>query len=307
MKQEYNDETFLARWIANDLSSDELNKFKDSEDYHQYKKINDASQLLKAPHYNKETVLNKIKEEKSTKKKPKKVFKLSPSWMYSAAASIILLLTVFYINKNNTSNFSSAYGEQIIIKLPDNSTAYLSPGASLEFDKKNWSEKRDLFLTGEAYFEVERGKSFTVNSKQGKVVVLGTRFTVNTSNNFFEVQCFEGKVKATSKNNSQAILTKGKAFRVYDNKNENWEFSKEKPSWLKGESNFNNAPLHKVILTLEKRYNLKFNTNKIDVNRRFTGAFTNNDVNIALKTVFAPMKISFKLAENSSVVLTSDE
>ncbi len=307
MKQEYKDETFLARWIANDLSSDELKKFKDSEDYHQYKKINDASLLLKTPIYNKEAVLNKIKEEKNTKKKSKKVFKLSSLWMYSAAASIILLLTVFYINKNNTSNFSTAYGEQIVVKLPDNSTAYLSPGASLEFDKKNWSEKRDLFLTGEAYFEVEKGKSFTVNTKQGKVVVLGTKFTVNTSSNFFEVQCFEGKIKATSKNNSQAILTKGKAFRVFKNKNENWEFAKEKPTWLNGESNFNNTPLSKVILTLEKQYNLKFNTDKIDVNRRFTGAFTNNDVNIALKTVFAPMNISFKLAENSSVVLTTNE
>lgn len=307
MKQEYNDETFLARWIANDLSSDELKKFKGSEDYHQYKKINDASQLLKTPNYNKEELLGKIKEEKNTKNKSTKVFKLSSSWMYSAAASIVILLTVFYFNKNNTSNFSSAYGEQKIVKLPDNSIAFLSPDSSIEFDTKNWNEKRNLVLTGEAYFEVEKGKHFTVNTKQGKVVVLGTKFNVNASSNFFEVQCFEGKVKAISKNNDQAILTRGKAFRVYDNKNENWSFSKEKPSWLNGESNFNNTPLSKVILTLEKQYNLKFNTNRIDLNRRFTGTYTNDNVTIALKTVFAPMKISFKLAKNSSVILTSNE
>ncbi len=59
-----------------------------------------------------------------------------------------------------------------------------------------------------------------------------------------------------------------------------------------------------MILALQKQYNLKFDTSKIDTKKRFTGTFTHKNVNIALKTVFAPMKISYTLAKNSSVILT---
>ncbi|WP_408648506.1 FecR family protein [Tenacibaculum pacificus] len=216
----------------------------------------------------------------------------------------MLFLTVFYFNSNNDTTFSTKYGEQITIKLPDNSIAYLSADSSLEFTEKNWNKNRNLSLTGKAYFEVEKGKTFTVHTKKGDVVVLGTKFTVNSSKNIFEVQCFEGKVKAISKNKNEVVLSKGKAFRVYQNKSENWSFIKKNPSWLNGESSFNNAPLSEVILRLKKQYNLKFDINKIDINKRFTGTFTHDNVNIALKTVFAPMNISFKLAETNLVILT---
>ena len=304
MKYNYKDDTFLARWVVNDLSSDELNEFQNSESYHQFNKINEASKLLKAPAYNKSGLFNKITKRSSQKEKSTKVVKLIPTWIYGTVASVALLLSVFYFN-NSSSNFSTEYGEQLAVNLPDNSTVHLSPNTNLEFKEKGWNENRNLSLIGKAYFEVEKGKSFTVNTKQGNVTVLGTKFTVNSYNNFFEVQCFEGKVKVTS-NKSETILIKGKAFRIYNSESENWNFSKEAPSWLNGESDFNNTPLSEVIFSLTKQYNLKFNTSKIDINKRFTGSFTHKDVNIALKTVFAPLKISFKLAENSSVILSDN-
>ena len=306
MKNKFTEDTFLARWVANDLSPDELKQFEESDDFHQFKKINDAAQQLRAPDFNKTDSFTKISKKLTKKKATLKVIKLAPKWMYSAAASVILLLTVFFLNNNDNSvaNFSTKYGEQTTVNLPDNSIVQLSADANLKFNKENWDNNRLVTLSGKAYFEVEKGSSFTVSTNEGNVTVLGTKFTVNASKNFFEVQCFEGKVKAISKNKDKIILTKGKAFRVYKNTSENWIFSSKNPSWINGESTFNNTPLSNVILTLEKQYNLNINTNKIDTTKRFTGAFTHNDVNIALKTVFAPMKISFKLAENSSVILT---
>ncbi|PKH52322.1 hypothetical protein CXF68_17185 [Tenacibaculum sp. Bg11-29] len=304
MKKIYNDDTFLARWIENDLSLEESEQFQKSEAYHQFNKINKASQFLKAPDYNKSDAFQKIIKNTYQKKESKKVIKLIPKWVYSAVASVALLFSFFYFN-NTTSNFSTEYGELISVKLPDNSIVHLSPNSHLEFNKKKWNKNRNLFLTGEAYFEVKKGKSFTVNTSEGNIVVLGTKFTVNTSKNFLEVQCYEGKVKVNSNNDDESFLTKGKAFRAYANKSESWNFSKEAPSWLNGESNFNNMPLSQVIISLEKNYNLKFNTNNINLDKRFTGTFTHNNVNIALKTVFAPLKISFKLAKNNSVTLIS--
>ena len=95
-KEYYTDETFLARWIEKDLSAEELKRFKNSEEYHQFKKINDATELLIAPDYNKNDVFNTISGKIRQQKKSTKIIKLTPAWFYSAAASVILLLTVFY-------------------------------------------------------------------------------------------------------------------------------------------------------------------------------------------------------------------
>lgn len=297
------DETFLARWVANDLSKEELEDFQNSEEYHTFQKINEASQALKAPEFNNTSVFSNIEENTFKKKKEVKVVKLIPNWAYGAVASIALLFSFFYFNNNTATTLSSEYGKLLTVTLPDNSIAQLSANSSISYNENNWDNQRELSLTGKAYFEVEKGKTFTVNTSEGKVTVLGTKFTVNATNNFFEVQCYEGKVKVTSKNTNTAILTKGKAFRIYNNTNEEWTFNKATPSWLNGESEFNNTPLSQVIIALEKQYNLKIDTNNINLNKRFTGTFTHKDVNIALKTVFAPMKISYTLAKNSSVIL----
>ncbi|TDQ27546.1 FecR family protein [Tenacibaculum caenipelagi] len=302
MKIDYTDETFLARWIANELSSEELKAFQQSDAYHQFKAIDEASLLLKVPDYNQKEAFNKIQERLSSQKQDKKVIKLIPAWMYGAVASIALLISLFYFN--NSTTISTTYGEQITITLPDNSIVHLSPNTTIKYKEHNWNKRRNLSLDGKAFFEVEKGKSFTVNTEEGNVTVLGTKFTVDASKNYFEVLCFEGKVKTTSKNSDETILTKGKAYRTYNNVSENWDFINSSPSWLLGETTFNNTPLYQVIKALENQFNLKFDTSKIDLNQRFTGTFTHEDVNIALKTVFAPMKISYKLAKNSSVILT---
>ncbi|MDX8554820.1 FecR domain-containing protein [Tenacibaculum sp. 1B UA] len=303
MNINYKDETFLARWIANELSAEELKEFQKTEAYHQFKAIDDASLLLKAPSYNKKEAFNKITENIEFVKTNKKVVKLIPTWLYGAVASIALLISFLYFN-NSTSNFSTNYGEQLTITLPDNSKAHLSPKSTITYKKQNWNDRRELSLKGKAFFEVEKGESFTVQSNGGNVTVLGTKFTVNTSENYFEVKCYEGKVKVTSKNKEDIILTKGKAYRNYSNSIEKWGFVDVFPSWIKGESSFNNTPLLQVIKALENQFKLKFDASKIDTSQRFTGTFTHEDVDIALQTVFAPMKISYKLAENSSVILT---
>lgn len=305
MKQEYKDETFLARWISNELTSEELKQFQSSENYHHFKAINDASQQLKTPVYNKTDAFNKLIGETLKREKSNKVRQLTPAWLYGAVASIALLIvSFFYFNNDTNTSFTTSFGEQITISLPDNSKVRLSPNSKLEYIKENWDNTRELLLEGEAYFEVQKGKTFTVNTTEGNVTVLGTKFTVSSSSNFFEVQCFEGKVQVSPKNNNVVILTKGKAHRIFNNKNESWNFDQDSPSWIHGESSFKNTPISQVISALEKQYKIKFDATNIDVNKRFTGTFTHNNINIALKTVFAPMKISFTLAENSPVILT---
>ena len=54
MKMYLSDNTFLARWISGELTPEELANFKTSEDYPLFEKINNTTQNLETPAYDKQ-------------------------------------------------------------------------------------------------------------------------------------------------------------------------------------------------------------------------------------------------------------
>ena len=51
-------------------------------------------------------------------------------------------------------------------------------GVKFQFDKKRFTDERIIQLRGEAFFEVEKGSRFVVQTGKGAVEVLGTSFNV---------------------------------------------------------------------------------------------------------------------------------
>ena len=72
-----------------------------------------------------------------------------------------------------------------------------SAGSELNYNASKWGEKRELELKGEAFFDVEKGKRFDVNTELGKISVLGTEFNVLSRDSIFKVSCYEGLVQVT--------------------------------------------------------------------------------------------------------------
>ena len=303
MEKYSQDETFLARWISGELTPEELNEFKKTEDYVVLNIINDASETLEAPKFDQQALFNKLKLHKLNKpRQEKKVIKLIPNWTYAVAASIIIALGIFY-SLNIESQFHTGFGEQLAVLLPDNSEVQLNANSELNFKSRNWENSRKLNLNGEAFFDVEKGQKFTVYTDEGSVEVMGTEFNVISRSHYFEVQCQEGKVKVTSNlADGEIILLPGNAVRFVNNKWEKWDYDIKEPNWLLGESTFHNTPLSQVIIALENQFKITFDPSNVDLSERFTGGFTHKDLNLALKTVMIPMDISYS-AENNKVIL----
>ena len=191
--------------------------------------------------------------------------------------------------------------------LPDNSEVILNASSLLSYNKKEWKEKRDLDLDGEAFFKVSKGQKFTVHTDAGDIQFLGTQFNVKERSNYFEVQCYEGIVAVTY-GNQEEKLTKGKAFRVVNGVRENVsDFNATEPSWLNYESSFVQVPLSQVIEELERQYKIKIQSDNIDLTQLFTGTFTHKDKNIALQSVTIPLKLSYKIDKNSVTFYKYDE
>jgi len=159
-----------------------------------------------------------------------------------------------------------------------------------------------LDLEGEAYFNVRKGSTFTVRTQLGNVRVLGTEFTVHSRDKLFEIRCYEGKVKVVVGTND-LNLTRGKGIRIVNDELEHREFNDVAPGWINGEMSFKNIPLKEVINSIERQFDVKINTGTVDLEQRFTGSFTNDNLDVALRVICYAMEIEFTIESKDDIKL----
>ncbi|MGM0621717.1 MAG: FecR family protein, partial [Bacteroidota bacterium] len=154
-----------------------------------------------------DTILNKIEAENKFKEKPIRKINWFAATAISAAATVALLVVFYFFTATQT--ISAPEGETFSYRLPDESRVVLHDGSTIEIGK--YYRKRHVALTGKAYFEIVKGEGFTVETANGDIEVLGTRFLVADFDKQLKVQCFQGKVK-TKYNNNSWILEPGTQF-----------------------------------------------------------------------------------------------
>ena len=299
MFEDKDDEIFLARWINNELSTEELEKFKQHPDFEQYEKIKIASDNLDVREYDIDTALGAVKNKTAkTSRKSVPIIKLYP--YVAVAASLAIIFTLIFYNPNES--FETAVGEKVVVTLPDGSEMILNADSKASFNEKNWDTERTVSLEGEAFFKVQKGSKFSVNTSNGDVWVLGTEFTVQSFNTFFEVSCFEGKVRVVDSDN-QRILTPGMMYRNIDNKVEDITFEEAEPSWKNNSTTLKSVPFKYVIKKLEQHYAIEVKANTVDLNTIYTGTFPNDNKEVALKTVFSTLGIAYSISEDGKTVV----
>ena len=287
-------ENYLAKWLNGDLTGPELSDFKNSDEYASYARIVEASEHLEAPTFNSNGAFSELQHKRELESS--KVIKLHPFRYFlrvAAAAAVIMIGAYLYLNSLNES-VSTAFAENKEISLPDSSKVVLNADSEISYSENEWAENRNVHLKGEAFFNVAKGKRFTVETDAGKISVLGTQFNVENRLGFFEVTCFEGLVSVRF-NDMELKLAAGKSFIAV-----NGEIVKagvpgeSEPSWLNDESSFKSVPLEYVLNEFERQHNISVTTKNIDLEQLFTGSFSNSDSRLALKSISVPSQIKFK-------------
>jgi ferric-dicitrate binding protein FerR (iron transport regulator) len=261
---------------------------------------------LETPKVDAQQALDHFKARNKSKKETK-VRTLNFKIIYRVAAVLVVLLTsAYFLFYNTTTSFETQIAQTKTFHLPDDSEVLLNAASKITFNEKKWDKKRDLTLEGEAYFQVKKGQTFSVNTVDGIVKVLGTHFNVKQRKNYFEVSCFEGLVSVTH-NNETIKLPPGKTFRLINNTIEDVpDFNAQNPSWMQQESSFDRIPLDQVIAELERQYDLKIKTEGVDTSKLFTGSFTHKDQKIALEAITIPLKLSYKI-EGKTIIFYNYE
>ena len=195
------------------------------------------------------------------------------------------------------------------VVLADGSIVHVNEYSELTYPENFIKDKREVYLKGEAFFEVTRNsdKPFIINTdKNASVKVLGTAFNVKVHNLNMEVivQVVEGKVAlyTTDFVDNQMLLEKNETGILSNKSLSKTEGIQENTlSWKTGILIFENTLLTDVINDLVDYYKMSIILDDVDVEKyKITATFDNQPFEEVLEEIMLIVDLEYTI-ENDTV------
>jgi ferric-dicitrate binding protein FerR (iron transport regulator) len=203
-------------------------------------------------------------------------------------------------------------GEIKKTELPDGSIVFLNADSKLIYDQCYGVEQREVYLDGEASFDVKHieGIPFTVNTEENVITVLGTAFNVyaHNSENIFRASLERGKISISHYNEEVVELVVNQTYQLNRNSNEATVFEtadvESFSSWKNGDVVFSNLQFKDILKKLERSHNVTFNLqNQMVGMSRFTGTFTtDDDITTILGIIKLTTNFEYEIVEDTVII-----
>jgi ferric-dicitrate binding protein FerR (iron transport regulator) len=242
-------------------------------------------------------------------------------WFYWQKTAAILFLPLllgsigYFIAEKSSSVESevrfhevvAAYGSVTSIELPDGSKVWLNTGSMLKYPDKFNSSNRQVYLTGEAYFEVHSDtvSPFFVQTPYFTVKATGTRFNIRSlaREDHPSVTLLEGKVQVQNFNEgdrkSASSSLKPNQLLVMDTLSGALQISDEDPykhvAWKEGKLVFRNDPLDVVVSRINQQYNADIEIEGESLKEfRYRATFSNESLDEILRLLKLSSPIEYR-------------
>lgn len=303
MSEELENKEIIARWLSGDLSEEESATLANRDDLGDLKAVVDDISSWSLPPVDTAASLDKLKAKTAQAKPEAKVISMRPLLRYAAA--IALLATVWFVydytSKGGVIDLETGLAETLQHDLPNGSVITLGAVSSASYDQEKWEDNRLIDLVGQAYFDVESGAKFVVNTIYGDVTVLGTQFDVHTVNGALKVNCFEGSV-AVSADGKREVLKPGEGVIFERGLFERVDFTNQGPNWTGQASVYQDTELEDVVKDLARYYQVDIVLPADKRKEPYSGSFTHTNLDQALQSIFSPLEIEYSLESNGRVV-----
>ena len=194
------------------------------------------------------------------------------------------------------------YGTIKTVYLPDGTEVILNAGSMLIYPESFCGDSREVYLDGEAAFDVTRNPScpFVVKSADFDVKVLGTVFNITSypGSKTSSVVLREGSVKIISP--AKEIVLDEDQMARYSRENGSFRVegvrAEDYTLWCNGQVCFERASIEDIISTVERRFNVKVLCNRSDkyskacITARFDNFETLDDLLSILSRLIPGMK-----------------
>ena len=293
-------EYLIQKWLTDELSEQEMEAFKQLEEYPELTGIVVNAQYFKASEFSTVDDFETFSERLEKNTVPVRKLNWVKPFLRIASVFVIGLALSYFFLFNGDVEIQTLASEKTTIELPDASTVLVNALSELSYSKDKWKDERKVQLEGEAFFKVAKGAKFDVVTSEGIVSVVGTQFNVKQRGEYFEVKCFEGIVKVTSQNTSE-LLKAGNSYRFSNGTALLGKTVYQNPQWTKNVSSFERVSLTEVIAELERQYNVKVRMENINADRLFTGGFVHDSLENALKSISEPLNLGYSIESTNTV------
>jgi transmembrane sensor len=285
----------------------DLNKRRGiNKDYNLDFAINQSIRYFKVPSVKEKSdvlnfLLNDISEFKVIRPEKNRARRLYVAIGSIASAACFLLFLLYFTYSFET--YTGVQGASNTFYLPDHSKVILTANSQIKFPKLFLI--RNVSLNGEGYFEVEKGSKFSVETPNGEVKVLGTRFSVSDKDDGFIVYCYEGKVEVRYKKEERQLFAGdqfvgGQKVIVKNNVVET-----PLPEFTYFDQSFFNKRLSEIWPVIEKHFGVTIHS-KITTDRKFTGSIHSNNVKEVVEIICTSLNLDFKMVSEKEIVVKND-
>jgi len=189
--------------------------------------------------------------------------------------------------------------------LPDSTVVWLNSGSRLKYPFSFSGETREVYLTGEGYFNVAKNKKvpFVVKTDKVDITAYGTSFDVMAYPDDTDVKTtlVNGTVKVESVKNGKYLLLKPHSQALYNIRTGTMKGyrvdTRFYTSWKEGKLIFRNEPLGNVAHKLERWFNCTIYIKDDRLrNFKFTGNIEMETLREVLEliNITSPIKYTYK-------------
>lgn len=329
------------------------------EYFNQLRDIYEASKITQTHHsYNPELSWLKVKSRHYKKYAEKLAAEKSEDYRYfiqkivkyAAMILVILALTILgfrYMGVKSTiksqtvwHTIETPFGSRSRVVLADGSKIWLNAGSEIRYASSFGTNNREVFLEGEAYFDVAYDKTdqFIVKTRDLDIKVFGTKFNVKAypEEDIIQTTLVEGSViiegELVKASGSERIELKPKQTATFrtkpaaevkqekqtedseiietiDNKDIQIDASVDPEvytSWKDSEWIIDSEKLSSLAVKLERRYNVKINiSSKSLQDYKFTGTLKDETLEQVLDVIMTSAPIKYEI-RNNTVCLTAN-
>ena len=234
-----------------------------------------------------------------------------------AASLLILLSSMFVFQRQNLYKITHSYQcinvpayNRSSVTLPDGTIVWLNSKSTLKYPLAFDKKKREVFLDGEGYFEVKKGKHpFIVKTNKYDIEVLGTVFNVDaySVSDEFSTSLFQGKVRLINATNSMSTYLLPGQTASLDNEELVIKSSIDanKYLWKDGIIYLDSKSFPEIMKIFERVYDIKIIINNPSAeNFKYRGKFRISDgIEHALRVLQSDFPFTFMHDDNMNVII----
>ncbi|AEW02829.1 hypothetical protein A4D02_02270 [Niastella koreensis] len=195
--------------------------------------------------------------------------------------------------------------------LPDSTQVWLNAASTLEYPQQFAAGKREVYLTGEAYFDVKHAdkQPFLIHTGKVTTMVLGTAFNINAypGRENIIVSVSRGKVRVNYNDKEMAVLTPGQQVKVSNTSNkvvQKKQAIAEVAPWQQGNLQYDDETIRDIVADLERNYDVTIRVpGEALANERITTSFRREiGIENALKVICNLTDTRLTLENNMYVI-----